>query len=229
VTARIGVSRLARVAVLVGSAVLAAACGPGGPADDASDRAVTELAQGLARTHERALTERAADPTADDRAAADRLGYAITRGNATSVVSATATRDGLEVVTAVGVRAEVGGGMFAEQATLGACLRTQATSGSLTGDVGERGTVSTEAVPCPDGVVPVVESRPVDAGARDQALVDFARRLTLAPREAPEAVAELRTHLSVAEVYDAIAVVGLLNFANRAALATGISDSDDLP
>jgi hypothetical protein len=30
------------------------------------------------------------------------------------------------------------------------------------------------------------------------------------------------------EVYDAIAVVGLLNFANRAALATGISAGDDL-
>jgi AhpD family alkylhydroperoxidase len=67
-----------------------------------------------------------------------------------------------------------------------------------------------------------------DGGARDQALVDFARRVTLAPREAGEAVAALRAHLSVAEVYDAIAVVGLLNFANRAALATGISSSDDL-
>jgi uncharacterized peroxidase-related enzyme len=66
-----------------------------------------------------------------------------------------------------------------------------------------------------------------DTGARDQALVDFARRVTLAPREAGDAVAELRTHLSVAEVYDAIAVVGLLNFANRAALATGIDASDD--
>jgi AhpD family alkylhydroperoxidase len=67
-----------------------------------------------------------------------------------------------------------------------------------------------------------------DAGPRDRALVDFARRLTLTPGEAGEAVAALRTHLSVAEVYDAIAVVGLLNFANRAALATGISSSDDL-
>ena len=38
----------------------------------------------------------------------------------------------------------------------------------------------------------------------------------------------LRAHLSDAEVYDAIAVVGLLNFANRAALATGISPADDL-
>jgi AhpD family alkylhydroperoxidase len=62
----------------------------------------------------------------------------------------------------------------------------------------------------------------------DQALVDFARRLTLAPHEAGEAVADLRRHCSEQEVYDAIAVVGLLNFANRAALATGISADDDL-
>ena len=67
-----------------------------------------------------------------------------------------------------------------------------------------------------------------DDGARDQALIAFARRLTLAPREAGEAVAELRARLPVAEVYDAIAVVGLLNFANRAALATGIGAADDL-
>jgi len=63
---------------------------------------------------------------------------------------------------------------------------------------------------------------------RDQALADFARRLTLAPREAPGAVTALRAHLSDAEVYDAIAVVGLLNFANRAVLATGITPADDL-
>jgi alkylhydroperoxidase family enzyme len=62
----------------------------------------------------------------------------------------------------------------------------------------------------------------------DQALVDFAGRLTLAPHEAGEAVADLRRHCSEQEVYDAIAVVGLLNFANRTALATGISADDDL-
>ncbi len=67
-----------------------------------------------------------------------------------------------------------------------------------------------------------------DEGARDQALVAFAGRLTLAPREASDAVADLRRHLSDAEVHDAIAVVGLLNFANRAALATGITAADDL-
>jgi uncharacterized peroxidase-related enzyme len=67
-----------------------------------------------------------------------------------------------------------------------------------------------------------------DGRDRDDALVEFARHLTLAPREAGEAVAGLRAHLSVAEVYDAIAVVGLLNFANRAALATGITAADDL-
>jgi len=64
--------------------------------------------------------------------------------------------------------------------------------------------------------------------ARDRALIDFARRLTLAPREAADAVADVRAHLSDDEAYDAIAVVGLLNFANRAALATGITAADDL-
>jgi alkylhydroperoxidase family enzyme len=59
---------------------------------------------------------------------------------------------------------------------------------------------------------------------RDQTLVAFARRLTLAPRAAAETVADLRAHLSD----DAIAVVGLLNFANRSALATGITPADDL-
>lgn len=66
------------------------------------------------------------------------------------------------------------------------------------------------------------------ADARDRALVGFARRLTLAPREAGDAVAELRAHLSDDEVHDAVAVVGLLNLANRAALAAGITPADDL-
>jgi alkylhydroperoxidase family enzyme len=42
------------------------------------------------------------------------------------------------------------------------------------------------------------------------------------------AVAALREHLSADEAHDAIAVVALLNLANRAALATGISSADDL-
>jgi AhpD family alkylhydroperoxidase len=65
-------------------------------------------------------------------------------------------------------------------------------------------------------------------GEREEALVAFALRLTLAPGEAEQAVAELQPHLSADELYDAIAVVGLLNFANRAALATGITVADDL-
>jgi uncharacterized peroxidase-related enzyme len=68
----------------------------------------------------------------------------------------------------------------------------------------------------------------VGTGAREEALVAFALRLTLAPRESEQAVAELRPLLSDAEVYDAIAVVGLLNLANRVALATGITPADDL-
>jgi len=69
---------------------------------------------------------------------------------------------------------------------------------------------------------------PEPEGARDRALIDFARRLTADPRGAGQAVEDLRTQLSVDEVYDAIAVVGLLSFANLAALATGITASDDL-
>jgi AhpD family alkylhydroperoxidase len=67
-----------------------------------------------------------------------------------------------------------------------------------------------------------------DAGEGDEALRAFARRVTLAPGEAADAVEVLRARLSDAEVHDAIAVVGLLNLANRAALATGITVEDDL-
>lgn len=67
-----------------------------------------------------------------------------------------------------------------------------------------------------------------DGSDRDAALIAFARRLTLTPREGAEAAADLRRHLSDDEVHDAIAVVGLLNLANRAALATRISTDDDL-
>ena len=66
-----------------------------------------------------------------------------------------------------------------------------------------------------------------DGSDRDRALVAFARRLTVAP--GPAAVDGLRQHLSDDEIYDAIGVVGLLNLANRVALATGISVDDDLP
>lgn len=139
-------------------------CGAGVTSSGAVDQARTDLDGSVMRLHERALRERAVDPAAADAAAADRLGYAITGGNAAYVVSATVTPDGVEVVTMAGVRAEVGGGLSYEQVTLGACLRVHATAGSLTGDVGERGTVSTEAVSCPDGVVPVfAEGAPVEA------------------------------------------------------------------
>jgi uncharacterized peroxidase-related enzyme len=67
-----------------------------------------------------------------------------------------------------------------------------------------------------------------DGSDRDRALVAFARHLTVTPREGAAAVSDLRLHLSPDEVHDAIAVVALLNLANRAALATGISASDDL-
>ena len=68
-----------------------------------------------------------------------------------------------------------------------------------------------------------------DAGARDRALVDFARAPHARPaRGAGGGDRRCGRTSPVAEVYDAIAVVGLLNFANRAALATGITPADDL-
>jgi uncharacterized peroxidase-related enzyme len=66
-----------------------------------------------------------------------------------------------------------------------------------------------------------------DGSARDRALVEFARGLTLTPAEA--STEALRGHLSDAEVHDALLVVSLINLANRAALATGITSLDDLP
>jgi alkylhydroperoxidase family enzyme len=66
------------------------------------------------------------------------------------------------------------------------------------------------------------------AGEHDDALVEFARAVTLEPTASAGAVAALREHLSDAEVYDAITTVALLNLANRAALATGIAPNDDL-
>jgi len=153
-----GALRAARVALVVSGTALVTACATAGTADQAK----TDLAKQVAQAHERALSERTADPTAVDAEAAYRLGYAVTGGNATSIVSTTATPDGVEAVTTSGVRTEAGGGLSYAQTSLGACLRTRATPGSPTGDAGERGTVSTEAIPCPDDVVPVVESGPVE-------------------------------------------------------------------
>jgi hypothetical protein len=152
-----------RVALLVAGVVLVGACGSGGPGDDPRELAVAQLDDVLERAHERALQERAADPTAGGAMAAERLGRAVTGGNAANVVSTTATDEGLEVITTIGVRTQVGGGLSYVQVSLGACLRTRATPGAPSGEGGLRGTVSTEAVACPDGVLPLAEGVPVDA------------------------------------------------------------------
>lgn len=155
--------RGARIAFLVAGVALVSGCASGGL--DAADHevAVAQLNQGLERAHERALQQRAADPSARGAAAAERLGQAITGGNTANVVSTTVTDEGLEVVTTIGVRTQAGGGLSYVQASLGACLRTRTTPGSVAGDVGRRGTVSTEAVASPGGVLPVAESAPVGA------------------------------------------------------------------
>ena len=116
---------------------------------------------------QRALAERAADPAGRGQAAADRLASAISGGNAALVLSAQEMAGGVEVVTTIGARAEAEGGLAYDQATIGACLRTRATLGSAAGDAGERGTVDTEAVPCPDGLVPVVDGGPVSSMTTD--------------------------------------------------------------
>lgn len=159
VTVRVGT---ARGAMLLGVAALLGGC-MGSGTGDAASRAEADLAQSLVKVHEKALDVRAADPAAVDAAAAENLGYALTGGNPTFVVSAAVTADGLEVVTMVGVRVETGGGLSYEQLTLGTCVLTSATAGSPAEDVGGRGAVTTESVSCPDGVTPLVNSAPVEA------------------------------------------------------------------
>ena len=157
-------SRRRRASLLVVLAPLLLACGT---AETATDRAATLLVRSADQAHQRALEERAADPASRDQAAADRLGYAVTGGNRALVVEAKGTLSGIEVLTTVGARAQAGGGLSYEQATLGACLRTTATAGSTAGGARGRGTVQTEAVPCPDGTVPIAGSAPVEATTTD--------------------------------------------------------------
>lgn len=155
--------RGASVALVVAGVVLISGCGSGGLGAGAHEVAVGQLDQGLERAHARALQQRAADPTAGGATAAESLGQAITGGSTENVVSTTVTDEGLEVVTTIGVRTQAGGGLSYEQVSLGACLRTRTTPGSPSEEIGFGGTVSTEAVVCPSGVLPVAEGAPVDA------------------------------------------------------------------
>lgn len=152
----------ARGAAVCGVAALLGGCG-GGMTDGARDGAAVALEEAVVRMHETALGVRAEDPAAVGTAAALKLGRSLTGGNPGLLVSTAMTADGVEAVTTAGIRVEEGGGLFYRQVTLGACLLTSATAGSPTGDVGERGTVTTEAVACPDGTTPVVDSAPVEA------------------------------------------------------------------
>jgi uncharacterized peroxidase-related enzyme len=68
----------------------------------------------------------------------------------------------------------------------------------------------------------------VGGSARDRALFEFARVVTVEPARSADAVAALREHLRDDEVYDAITVVALVGYANRCALAAGITPGDDL-
>ena len=98
--------RMPLALLLTGCLPLVAACGTSATAGEG---AATRLEQNVAEVHRRALAERAAEPASRDQAAADRLGRAVSRGNATVVVTASTTPLGVEVVTTVGVRDEAGG------------------------------------------------------------------------------------------------------------------------
>ena len=165
-------------ALLAGIALSLAACGT---TEDAAGRSAQELASGAEQAHQRALAERAADPAGRGQAAADRLASAVSGGNAALVLSAQETSGGVEVVTTIGARAGTGGGLAYEQATVGACLRTRATPGSAAGDAGERGTVNTQAVPCPDGIVPAVDGSPVES-----VITDLRARRSAVPGPGPQ-------------------------------------------
>lgn len=165
-------------ALLAGIASSLAACGM---TEDAAGRSAQELARGVHQAHQRALAERAADPAGRGQAAADRLASAVSGGNAALVLSAQETSGGVEVVTTIGARAETGGGLAYEQAIVGACLRTRATPGSAAGDAGERGTVNTQGVPCPDGIVPAVDGSPVDS-----VITDLRARRSAVPGPGPQ-------------------------------------------
>lgn len=148
------------LAVLLIASPALAACAT---AEDAVAQAEEHLEEGLRQAHERALSERAADPERRDQAAADRLAAAISGGNPGLVIASTTTRDGVEVLSLLSARGQVGGGGSYHQATLGACLRTRAWPGSADAAAGGRGTVVTEAVRCPEGAARLVGGLPVDA------------------------------------------------------------------
>ena len=157
-------------------------------------------------------------PLPDDAAAGPALAaeYAAARERGGSVMA---------ILRALGPRAEL---VQAFLALADAALYGPATLGRREREVLALATSEANGASYSAGVHAALLAQLDGDRARDAALADFARRLTRAPQEASAAVAALRAHCSVEETYDAIAVVGLLNFANRAALATGISTADDL-
>ena len=160
-------SRITRTATRAGTGLLICTVtlvGCGLPDGRAERGAKTALAEVLEQEHEAVLRQRAVDPTATGPAAAQALAETLTGDFPELLVSQTSNDDGVEVVTTNVVSSRGDSGVFGYEAvTLGACVRNLATPGDAGGVPGERGTVVTEAVDCPDGVTLSSDQGPVDA------------------------------------------------------------------
>ena len=125
-----------RAAALAGMAALLAGCG------SAQDEAADALQERLDGLHEGVLEGRAEDPTLTGQAAIDRI--------TDDPLHSSVEGDRITLVLDIGVRVEAGGGLFYESASIGACVLVGIQAGD---DDGDRGSVLTAPVDCPDGTV----------------------------------------------------------------------------
>jgi hypothetical protein len=135
------VPHAAPVLRVVGGALLIAVAltGCGRSAEEQAHADVQDRLDGM---HAGYLAERARDPASTGAAALEELdpyGYAL---------SAAAEGDTITLVHAVGSVVETGGGLSYEQVSVGACIQVSIRAGDG-GD--DHGSVTTEAVACPEG------------------------------------------------------------------------------
>jgi hypothetical protein len=135
----------------------------------ARDQAADRLQERLDSLHQSMLEWRAGDPTSSGSAALAGFG---------STLHAEAEGDTLTLVLPVAVRVETGGGLFAEQASLGACVLVWVKVGE---DDRDRGEVLTAPVTCPEGAV--VEFH--GGGAADELTTDLDHHWDDVPQPEP--------------------------------------------
>ncbi|GAA2727129.1 hypothetical protein [Cellulomonas aerilata] len=119
-----------------------------GCAGSVEDQARRELEAAAREVHGAAVLWVASSPDLSARVTLEEL---QSSGDLTGGGRVERADGGVLVVTRpIGVQVERGGGLLAEDASAGACLRV--TMSGPDGD--DLGRVRTEAVPCPDGLVP---------------------------------------------------------------------------